>query len=96
MGLKIGDKVISKYYGEGVVKKEHFNDFFAIEFKKAFGKGHTCSGVCKRGHGRYCKVLPRSEAYKCYRYSKEFRLPKLGAYVDEIVYLYEGEVIEWD
>lgn len=98
----IGKKVYSKFYGEGVVKRRYFDNdysndgYFAVEFKRSFAQGHSCGGFCKEEHGRWCKILSYSEACKCYRYPKTSRLQELRAYVDEIVYLLEGDVVEWD
>lgn len=83
MGLvKVGDKVYNKYFGEGVIKKLLSKTSAAVEFNK-FMDGHDCCGYCKRGHGWYCFIYPKSKAIQIDD--------------DDCVYLIKGvKVGEWD
>lgn len=50
--VKLGDRVLERGYGEGTVV--HFNGrtLVGVKYDKNI-HGHTCTGHCADGHGRY-------------------------------------------
>lgn len=81
MGLvKVGDRVCSRFFGKGTVKRIT-RISVNVEFDE-YMCGHDCNGDCEWGHGWFCFVRPKLEAMRIEN--------------DDCVYPLKDEVGKWD